>query len=386
MIKIRKNIEQYVFVMTVIAFAGFMYGFLFQAYAPILPFLINTFSLTDQAAGTVIGIFAMASVLVSIPVGLLGDRYSAKLLLLCAALLIGIGCLINALMQSYTSLLVGRFISGLGAAVIMTLVPKYLALTMPKERLDYAVSLYNQLLTAGFAIGVLIAQASYALAGLKGLQWLLVVCSVVLLIGFYQLPKTAKSEEKSTFAWPNTAAWLITAAFFLHGMGNMQLLTFMPMDLGQLQQSKSFIAWVIAAFYIPSTLFTIWLCRPLKTIGQQKYMVMGCQFIIAVVVAVLCYFTDAPNAYLVVAIIVGMSLVGVVPVLYLLTNLLVPQSQFGLVFGLYTTAFTAGVFVGGQIIGYLRDHYTVQLGYLFIAVMAISISAIMFIIPKRQLS
>lgn len=373
------------FIVATMAFIGFLYGVLFQSYTPILPYLASHYQLSDQAVGAIIGFFALSAVLVSIPAGILADKLPVKILLLGSAIVVLLGVLLNTLLATYSGLLAGRFVAGLGGAILITLVPKFLAQTIAPERLDQAVSIYNQVLTGGFVLGVFIGQGAFSLLGLTGLQWLLVTLTAIMVVSLIKLPNpqlqkhnplTAKQQR---FTRPNRAAMLLALVFAFHGMSNMQLLTFTPVDLAAQGENKSTIAWIVALFYIPSTLITVWFCRPLTSFSRQKWTAWICQTTVLLMILLLAFYP----AFWTVSIIAGLALVGIIPVLYLLTNLLVPQSQFGIVYGLYTTAYTGGVFLGGQLVGASRDAFDSTTGYLVMASFALLGTIIIALIPNK---
>lgn len=375
--------KQASYIIFTMAFTGFLYGFVMQSFAPILPYLAETFGLSDQQTGAIIGVFALSAVFICIPMGILADKMSVKLLLLVSAAVTFVGCLLTLFFFGYSLLLLGRFIAGIGCAVLLTLAPKFLIQTLVRKRLNFAISVYSQAITVGFVLGVFIGQWSYDWWGFIGFQWTLIVLSAMMFLLILPLLSPPTESDNQGFQPPNSSAILLSVVFFFHGAGVTQMMTFTPIDLTLLGSSKSAISWITAGFFIPSMLFTVWFCHFCKTVAMQKKLMTACQIILAFSSLVL---TVSP-AFTIVSIIQGFCFIGILPLAYLLTNSLVPPSQFGLVYGLYTTCYTAGVFVGGQIVGALRDQFGSNVGYLGIATLAaLSVLAMWKLPQKAQFS
>lgn len=358
--------QQQGYIIYAMAFTGFLYGFVMQSFAPILPYLADMFTLNDQLAGTIIGAFALSAVFVCIPAGLLGDKVRVKPLLLFSTLLTLVGCLLTLFFDGYSALLIGRLLAGSGCAILLTLAPKFLIQTINQQQLNFAVSVYSQAITVGFVLGVFIGQWSFDWWGFIGFQWTLIIASLAMLGLLLPIANPPASTEYQRIRAPNLAAILLSFVFFFHGAGVTQMMTFSPIDLSALGYSKSAIAWITAGFFIPSMLFTVWFCALCKTVVIQKTVLLVCQ-ILMILTTLTLLLTPAFTA---VSIIQGVCFIGVLPIAYLLTNALVLQSQFGFVYGIYTTCYTAGVFIGGQVIGSLRDQFNSELGYLGIAIFA----------------
>lgn len=226
--------------------------------------------------------------------------------------------------------------------------------------------MYSQAITVGFVLGVFIGQWSYDWWGFVGFQWTLIVAAAAMFLLILPLFSPPTESDNQGIQPPSRSAILLSAVFFFHGAGVTQMMAFTPIDLTALGNSKTAVSWITASFFIPSMLFTVWFCHFCKTVAVQKNVMTFCQIILAVSSLVLAI---AP-AFTAVSIIQGFCFIGILPLAYLLTNSLVLQSQFGFVYGLYTTCYTAGVFIGGQIIGALRDHFNSNAGYLGIAILA----------------
>lgn len=113
----KKNIRMLALIM---AF-WFTISFITNILGPLIPDIIHNFSLSDLAmAGFIPTSFFLAYAVMSIPSGLLIDRFGEKPVLLCGFLLPFIGTLLFALIHTYPMLLASSFIVGLGMAMLQT--------------------------------------------------------------------------------------------------------------------------------------------------------------------------------------------------------------------------------------------------------------------------
>jgi fucose permease len=99
----------------------FTISFITNIIGPIIPDIINNFNLKNLAlAGFIPTSFFIAYAIMSIPAGILIDRYGEKLVLTIGFIVPFIGALLFALVHTYPMLLASCFIIGLGMAMLQT--------------------------------------------------------------------------------------------------------------------------------------------------------------------------------------------------------------------------------------------------------------------------
>lgn len=99
----------------------FTISFITNILGPLIPDIIHNFNLTDLAmAGFIPTSFFVAYAIMSIPAGLLIDRYGEKPVLFLGFLMPFIGTILFACMHTYPMLLTSSFIIGLGMAMLQT--------------------------------------------------------------------------------------------------------------------------------------------------------------------------------------------------------------------------------------------------------------------------
>jgi MFS family permease len=102
------------------------------------------------------GGYLLALSVAMLPVGLLGDRYGHKRLLLGGIALFGLASLGGAFAGSPTSVIVARAVLGLGAAAIMPLSMAILPRIFSKQELPRAVAVWTAATALGMPVGPLV--------------------------------------------------------------------------------------------------------------------------------------------------------------------------------------------------------------------------------------
>lgn len=109
---------------------------------PVLPILAAEFGVDAATASLTVSATILGIALSNLPFGRLGDRYPLKPLLLLGGGLVALAGLACALTQSFTLLVLGRFIQGLFIPALTTCVAAYMANNLPVERLNVAMGVF----------------------------------------------------------------------------------------------------------------------------------------------------------------------------------------------------------------------------------------------------
>ena len=137
-------------VLAVLAFARIAMGFQFQAVASVSPFLVDEFGIDYASVGTLIGLYLLPGIVLALPGGFLGRRFGEKRMVLGGLALMAAGGVISALGTSYSMLVAGRFITGVGVVLQFVLMTKMLADWFKDRELIFAMSLYLN----GWPVGI----------------------------------------------------------------------------------------------------------------------------------------------------------------------------------------------------------------------------------------
>ena len=120
---------------------------------PVLPTYLKIFGAGGEVYGSLIAVFAFAQFLFSPLAGSLSDRYGRKLFIIGGLIIYGISQIIFGLASEIWILYLGRFLSGFGAAFIMTTVMAYVADITTIEERGKGMGLIGAAISLGFMIG-----------------------------------------------------------------------------------------------------------------------------------------------------------------------------------------------------------------------------------------
>ncbi len=137
-------------ILGVLAFARIAMGFQFQAVASVAPFLIDDFGIDYASVGTLIGLYLLPGLVLALPGGFLGRRFGEKRLVLGGLALMAIGGGVSGIGDSYSWLVAGRAITGIGVVLQFVLMTKMLVDWFAGRELILAMALYLN----GWPVGI----------------------------------------------------------------------------------------------------------------------------------------------------------------------------------------------------------------------------------------
>jgi len=117
----------------------------FQSVPPVLSLVITQLGLSHTQAGLLMSFFALPGIIISIPAGLLADRYSQKIIGAVALLLMIVGSAIFAAGNSMYLLALGRIIAGIGGMTICILMPQIVSQWFRGRDLGKAMGVFGSL-------------------------------------------------------------------------------------------------------------------------------------------------------------------------------------------------------------------------------------------------
>ena len=94
---------------------------------PVLPLFARDFGATAAAVGMTLSIFALARLILNVPLGILADRFGRRVQLVAGPLISAVGMVGSGIAADITELLIWRFVAGAGSAMYMTAAQIYLA-------------------------------------------------------------------------------------------------------------------------------------------------------------------------------------------------------------------------------------------------------------------
>jgi len=98
-----------------------------QAVPPVLSLVMAELELSHAQGGLIMSLYAVPGLIISIPAGMLADRYGQRVIGLVSFSLAIAGASIVATSNSLPILILGRLVTGVGAMTLMVLGPQLLA-------------------------------------------------------------------------------------------------------------------------------------------------------------------------------------------------------------------------------------------------------------------
>lgn len=125
------------FIVVLILLIFFVISFLTNILGPIIPDIVKSFSLSIGLAGFLPFAFFVAYGVMSIPAGLMVEKYGEKPVLLLAFLLAFIGALLFAIIPSFVIALSSLFLIGIGMAMLQVVINPLLRVAGGEEKFAF---------------------------------------------------------------------------------------------------------------------------------------------------------------------------------------------------------------------------------------------------------
>jgi DHA1 family multidrug resistance protein-like MFS transporter len=160
--------------------------------APILSVYAETFSVSSTMVGMIITIFGVARLFSNIPAGFLSQRFGRKPLLCLGPAIIVIGSVGAAIADDFTTLLICRFVQGIGSGIYMTTSSAMIADLAGAEERGRIMALFQAGILFGAGIGPAIGGLLAQHFGMTAPFWAYaLVCSGAVFVAWKSAPETA---------------------------------------------------------------------------------------------------------------------------------------------------------------------------------------------------
>jgi MFS family permease len=121
--------------------------------SPVLSLYAREFGVGGTLIGMMITLYGVGRLLANLPAGVLSDRYGRKLFLCLGPAIIGVGAVGAAMTDSFTAVLVWRFVQGIGSGIYMTVSATVLVHLASASERGRALAIYQGALLLGTGIG-----------------------------------------------------------------------------------------------------------------------------------------------------------------------------------------------------------------------------------------
>ncbi len=374
--------------------------------SPVLPLFASKFGVGSAAIGLTFSSFALARLILNIPLGILSDRYGRRLLLVSGPLVTGIGMVGSGFSVGIVDLLAWRFVAGAGSAMYMTGAQIYLTDISSAENRARFIGTNQGALLLGVSIGPALGGL---LAEFWGLRAPFIVTGVAALFAmvhaYFKIPETrhlalaqveaarrpsapgGPSPEVPPHAWLRFAtsrdfiavSFVVMAIFLTRTAGKQ---TLMPLYAAEhLDMSPG----TLGAVFTVMAVINIILLAPAAVIADRygrKWSIVPSSLIVAVSLFMLAS-SSGYAMFLAGALVhaVGSSMSGPAPAAY--TADIAPANLRGLAMGMFRTSGDVGFMLGPPLLGALADATSFGWGLAANGVI-MAVSCLWFLVIARE--
>lgn len=346
---------------------------IFSIYAETLPGGENHLMI-----GLALGAYGLTQAMFQLPFGMASDRFGRKRMIYIGLVLLVIGSLIAAFATDLTTVIVGRAIQGAGAvsAVVTALVAD---LTREEHRTK-AMAMIGGTIGITFALSLVLGPALNQWIGIPGIFMLTGILAVLAILDVkYLVPDPVASRFHSDAeAAPSKLKDVMKdmqlmrlnfGIFALHA-AQMAMFVVVPFAIKQTSGMSENDHWLI---YLPIMVLSFALMVPAIIYGEKKarlkQVFVGA---IAIMLAAQLLFAGSIDAFW--GIIVSLSVYFIAfnileATLPSIISKLAPAASKGTAIGVYNTAQSLGIFVGGVLGGYLSHYHGFASVFVFCSVL-----------------
>lgn len=360
---------------------------LLQSLPPVLTLVMSELGLSHAQGGLLMSFFALPGIIISLPAGLLADRYSQKAICSISFVLMIIGASVLATGHSLFTLALGRVLSGLGAITLVVVVPQFLAQWFTGRGMGIAMGVFNTAMPLGTILSLNFLSLLGERLGWRASIWTSAFMSI-LALGVFVLLFTPAPRKKAQISAPSESLfrelrsvgapiWLVGAAWMFYNAASISMYTFTP-DL----LKATGLSVASAGFYTSVVMWPVLVMSPvvgymIDKIDRKKTIIgFG-----GIILAILVVWIPGETSWLLgLLFFIGImqSLVPT-PIFALVPDVVHPE-KLGFGFGIITTCVNLGIVVGPFATGLIKDltgsyqaSYSLMSGFFFLVTVSIVI-------------
>jgi MFS family permease len=363
-----------------------------QAVPPVLSLIMGELGLSHAQGGLLMSLFALPGVFISIPAGMLSDRYGQKAIGIISFLLAIVGTAIFASGGSLPVLILGRAIAGIGAITLMVLAPQILAQWFAGREMGIAMGVFSTGLPVGTILSLNLLSALGESLGWRTSVWASIALPLVALVVFLWLFTPAPREGGEA---PNhsvgffrgiraagSSIWIVGVTWMMFNASVISLFTFTPDFLKASGSSVASAGFVTSAVMWPAVILGPAIGYLIDKIDRKRTIIA----IGGISLAVLTFIVPEAIGWM----LLMMLLIGVVqtlvptPIFALPPEVTTPE-RLGLGFGIVSTCLNIGIVVGPAAVGLSRDITgSYQASYALMAGFALLVTLAMIVLKLKQ--
>ena len=313
--------------------------------------------------GLAMGIYGLTQSFGQIPYGAASDKYGRKCIIILGLALFALGSFIAAAAHTLVWVIAGRAVQGAGA--ISAAVTAFIADVTRDEHRTKAMAMVGGSIGLTFAVSLIAAPVLYELIGMPGIFGLTGILSLVaILVVAYVVPpappKIAERRVPFSAVLGNVELLRLNFGVFALHMTQMSMFVIVPSALVQYAGLPVAEHWKV---YLPVVLASFALMLPPVFVGERrgamKPVVIGAIGLMLLVQLGLWAFLSHPShSYLLMVLMLAffVSFNILEACQPSLVSRIAPPASKGAALGIYNTAQALGLFCGGAIGGWVKQH------------------------------
>jgi MFS transporter, DHA1 family, multidrug resistance protein len=339
---------------------GFATFFSSYMRIPVLPLFAVSLGAGPVQVGIINGSFMLATGLLSIPGGLLADRYGRRILAIGGIVAAALSSLLVTQCSSSGQLAVAYLLFGVGLAAFVPSMLSQVADALPAERLGQAYGWYTTAVYAAITLGPATGGIVAKSAGLRQVFFLSGgLLLLVAIAAFLILPRSSASRNiplrrvlaESVLLLSNRRllAGLLASLGSAFGFGTF--ISFMPLHAAGHGLDPAQVGLVFAAQALTNVVGRIPVGMAVDRIALPRIIVVGL-LCFASGLALLGRFTET-GSLAACAVLLGLGMALIFTAIGALIAQVVPALQRGLAMGMYNSCVYLGMMAGASTLGAL---------------------------------
>jgi predicted MFS family arabinose efflux permease len=272
-------------IMLLVAFMGLvLYGYAYQSVPPLLLEFQTIFAVDNVTAGLLMSMVVIPGVFLSIPAGLLINKYGFRKLGFISSISIALGSLVTAIQSTFLLALVGRSLVGLSGCFLAVGIGASIARWFSPKEMGKAMALYSigipvATTTAYFTVPTIALiygwQVPFYLSSIFS-----VVCGIYFLIYIKDTKKIEVSAQKirgSMQFFRDAEFWKLCIIWMLFTLVTFGFLTWAPTLLFRFKGFTLVSASISSSLYTTAGIFftPFWGWASDKTVRRKPFIIAG---------------------------------------------------------------------------------------------------------------
>jgi MFS family permease len=161
---------------------------------PVMPVLMEQYSLDLTTAGLLMSIFAITGLVLALPAGVVLHRWGARITGLLAVGIMAAGAVFGVFADQIHLLLFSRLIEGVGMGLIAIVGPAVITMWFPSEKRGLPMGVWATWVPLGSLIIYILAPLIHNISGWKMVWWLTAAATVLIFILFWLFFRVPTAE------------------------------------------------------------------------------------------------------------------------------------------------------------------------------------------------